>query len=357
MPSGMGDPVRHAFLRAARLDEVGTAISAAGRPRASQSAAHRWLRRRAGPGQPELPRQRCDNPTDRGPGLAGKLGTASPVPDLFPFRQRHLASLGCQPSSGQRITKQLGSRYALISKRAQAINLSGKPEGLCLLEILYYLERSEANLAIPARQCEGRSDECNRIPSPQGGKRVAMRRYLVLSVLGTCLLVFASGATALAGASTSTSTSTSTYYAGTNSQGQQLLFTVDHTASGPMFDPIFINQISRCPASGDVLSVGFSFQGLQIPITNGQFSLVLNDLGDRFSWTGTVTSKRASGKESINLAAFDNQGGLQDCGAGSLSWTARALVPASSANVTPKTAYLVKVTKAPDGSVHLSITH
>jgi hypothetical protein len=196
-------------------------------------------------------------------------------------------------------------------------------------------------------------DPANVTESPvtAGGKRIAMRRYLVLSVLGTCLLVFASGASALAQGSTST------YYAGANSQGQQLLFTVDHTASGPLFDPIFINQVSRCPASGDVFTVEFSFQGLQIPITNGRFSLVLNDLGDRFRWTGTVTSKGASGKESIDLAAFDSQGGLQDCGAGSLSWIARALVPASSAIVTRKAAYLVKVSKAPDGSVHVSITH
>jgi hypothetical protein len=66
-----------------------------------------------------------------------------------------------------------------------------------------------------------------------------MQRYLVLPVLGACLLVFASGPTALAGGST--------YYAGKNSQGLKLLFTVDHTASGPKFDPIFINQIDRCP--------------------------------------------------------------------------------------------------------------
>ena len=69
-----------------------------------------------------------------------------------------------------------------------------------------------------------------------GGKRIARRRYLVLPPLGACLLVFVAGASALAGGST--------YYAGKNSQGQKLLFTVDHTASGPKFDPIFINQTS-----------------------------------------------------------------------------------------------------------------
>ncbi len=175
-----------------------------------------------------------------------------------------------------------------------------------------------------------------------------MRRYLVLSVLGACLLVFVPGTAALAGGST--------YYAGKNSQGQKLLFTVDHTASGPMFDPIFINQIDRCPATGDVIAVGFSFQGFLIPIRNGKFSLVMNELFQRFRWSGTVTSKGASGKESIDLPAFDNQGGLQDCGAGVLSWTAKALVPAS-ATAAPKVSYLIKFTRASDGSVHYSITH
>jgi len=177
-----------------------------------------------------------------------------------------------------------------------------------------------------------------------------MRRSLVLSVLGACLLVFASGAAALAGGGGST------YYAGKNSQGQKLLFTVDHTASGPKFDPIFINQIDRCPVTGDVIAVQFSFQGFQIPIKNGKFSLVMNNIFQRFSWTGTVTSTGASGKENIDLPAFDNVGGLQDCGAGSLSWKAQALVPASS-TAAPKAGYLVKFTKASDGSVHYSITH
>lgn len=40
-----------------------------------------------------------------------------------------------------------------------------------------------------------------------------MRRYLVLSVLGVCLLVFMPGTTASAGSSK--------YYAGKNSQGQK----------------------------------------------------------------------------------------------------------------------------------------
>ncbi|MGN6171304.1 MAG: hypothetical protein ACTHQQ_24525, partial [Solirubrobacteraceae bacterium] len=157
------------------------------------------------------------------------------------------------------------------------------------------------------------------------------------------------GQTALAGGST--------YYAGKNSQGQKLLFTVDHTASGPKFDPLFINQVQRCPVTGEQIPTEFTFQGFQIPISNGKFSLVLNDLSDRFRWSGTITSTKASGKESIDTAAFDNKGGLQDCGAGSLSWTARALVPASSATVARGASFVMKVTKASNGTVHFSVTH
>lgn len=176
-----------------------------------------------------------------------------------------------------------------------------------------------------------------------------MRKYLVLSLLGACLLVLAPATAALAGSST--------YYAGTNSQGQKLLFSVDQTASGPKFDPFFTTMTDRCPASHNVITIGFSFFGFQIPIKNGKFSLALNDPSDRFSWSGTVTPTKASGAQSFDLAAFDSVGGLQDCATGSLSWTAQALVPGNSGTTAPKTAYTVAVTKASDGSVHFSITH
>jgi hypothetical protein len=177
-----------------------------------------------------------------------------------------------------------------------------------------------------------------------------MRKYLGLSVLGVCLLVIMTGTSAFAGTS-------STYYAGKNSQGQKLLFSVDQTASGPKFDPFFTTMVARCPATGNRIIVGFSFVGFQIPIKNGKFSLSLNDISDRFSWAGTVTPKKASGIESYDLAAFDNQKGLQDCATGSVLWAAQALVPASSKGAAPHTSYMVSITKAADGSVHYAVTH
>lgn len=175
-----------------------------------------------------------------------------------------------------------------------------------------------------------------------------MRRYLVLSVLGVCLLMFVPATSAFAGSST--------YYAGKNSQGQKLLFSVDQTANGPQFDPFFTNMIIHCPVTGDVIAAGFIFQGFQVPIRHGKFHLVLNDLTDRFSWSGTVTSKKASGAESYGMPAFDNEGGLQDCTTGALTWTAQALTPGSSKAAAPSTAYVVHVTKESDGSVRFSVT-
>ena len=84
---------------------------------------------------------------------------------------------------------------------------------------------------------------------------------------------------------------------------------------------------------------------------------MLNTVDNRVDWSGTVTSKKASGKESIDLPGFDKEGGLQSCGAGSLSWTAKALAAGSPAVAAPSAAYVIKVTRAADGSVHYSITH
>ncbi len=82
----------------------------------------------------------------------------------------------------------------------------------------------------------------------------------------------------------------------------------------------------------------------------------LNDLTDLFTWSGTITPKKATGTESFDLAAFDRQKGLQDCTTGSLRWTATALVPAA-AQAAPRASYRVNITKAADGSVHFSLTH
>jgi hypothetical protein len=179
---------------------------------------------------------------------------------------------------------------------------------------------------------------------------MGMRRYLALSAVGACLvLVLTTATTAFAGGSSST------YYVGKNSQGQSLLFSVDHTASGPQFDPFFTTMTTQCPATHSHFTIQFSFSGFQIPIKNGKFSLTLNDLSDRFTWAGTVTPKSASGTQFYDFPAFANGLGLQLCASGSLTWTAKGLMAA--AKTAPRgVAYRVSVTKAANGTVHFAVT-
>ena len=178
-----------------------------------------------------------------------------------------------------------------------------------------------------------------------------MRKYLGLSAVGVCLLVvLASATTAFAGGS-------STYYVGKNSQGQKLLFSVDHTAAGPQFDPFFTTMTTRCPATHANFTIQFSFEGFQIPINHGKFNLTLNDISDRFTWSGTVTSKGASGTQFYDFPGFASGLGLQLCATGSLSWRARALVAAPPKAAAAGATYRVNVTKAADGSVQYSVTH
>jgi len=180
---------------------------------------------------------------------------------------------------------------------------------------------------------------------------MAMRRYLGLAAVGICLvMMLTSGATAFAGGS-------STYYVGKNAQGQKLLFSIDQTASGPKFDPVFTTIIIRCPATGTKITNGFLFQGFQIPVKNGKFKLTLNDLADRFTWSGTVTPKKASGVEFYSFPAYDRAGGLQNCASGTLPWAAKGIVAAPSKAPAMRTNYLIRVTRAANGAVHYSITH
>jgi hypothetical protein len=178
-----------------------------------------------------------------------------------------------------------------------------------------------------------------------------MRKYLAVSMLGALLLVLGSSSAAVAGSSSST------YYAGKNAQGQKLLFSVDRTANGAKFAPFFTTMTDRCPITGDVIEVEFDFEGIQFPLKHGKFNVSLNDISDRFSWSGSVNSKNATGTESFGLAAFDNKGGLQNCATGPIGWKAGALVPAAARRAGPRAGYLVKITRASNGSVHFTITH
>jgi hypothetical protein len=176
-----------------------------------------------------------------------------------------------------------------------------------------------------------------------------MRKYLVLPVVAVALL--------LGTLTASASTGSSTYYAGRSSQGQKLFFSVDQIAGSPKFDPFFTNMVTYCPATHRKFTIEYSFSGFEIPIKNGKFKFTLNDISDRFSWSGTVTPKKASGPESYQLAAFDSHNGLQDCATGAVTWKAPALVQGAPKAAAPAATYHVAVTRASNGTVHYTVTH
>jgi hypothetical protein len=272
-----------------------------------------------------------------------------------PLRSRHQPA---QPPVARtarpftRIGRAFSQLFLACVTDQQAIRTQPRPTTLAG----HSLANSPANWALAPRPCRfgafGANLETVSVAQSRAAREkegIAVRKYLVLSVLGACLLVLVPGTAAFAGGST--------YYAGKNSQGQKLFFSVDQTARGPAFDPFFTNMVDRCPATGTKFTIQFTFMGFQIPLKNGKFDLTLNNLSDRFSWSGTVTPKKATGTESYALAAFNNTGGLQDCATGALSWTAPALLPASSKAAAPRAEYTVTITKARDGAVHFLISH
>ena len=126
-----------------------------------------------------------------------------------------------------------------------------------------------------------------------------MCRYLVSSVLGACLLVFASGVAALAGGST--------YYAGRTPKAK--------SSCSPWITPRAVRSSTRSSLTRSSLPGNrrrdrspVQLPGVPDSHQERKSALAMNDIFQRFSWTGTVTSTGASGKENIDLPAFDNGG-------------------------------------------------
>lgn len=171
-----------------------------------------------------------------------------------------------------------------------------------------------------------------------------MKKWIAAPVLLMALVVLAFGPDALAGGKT--------YYSGKNVQKLDLFFVVEHRDSMKLFEPFFTNFALTCPVTGDQIGFEFAFLGFEIPLVNGRFDLEFPDLQFPFSWKGRVTSTGASGTESVGFAAYDREGGLQDCGSGTLDWHAKALVPPPSATTSGRTlTYRVTLTRDDQGRI------
>jgi len=175
-----------------------------------------------------------------------------------------------------------------------------------------------------------------------------MKKWMTTVVFIVVLVALAFGPGALAG--------TKTYYAGKNAQRLDLFFVVEQSNSQKLFEPFFTNFALTCPITGEQIGFEFFFIGFQIPMKNDRFDLEFSDLQFPFTWKGTVTSIGAKGTESVGFAAYDREGGLQDCGTGSLDWHAKALSPPSTSSTSgPTVTYRVTLTRDDQGRIRESV--
>jgi hypothetical protein len=149
------------------------------------------------------------------------------------------------------------------------------------------------------------------------------RLALAVAIIGLLVAAFPPLATARSG---NAPADNRRFYQGTTSQDMDLLFDVLRTKDqGDFFEPFFTNFTITCPKTGDQFTFGFFFLGFQEPIVNRHFDLNFPDLQIPFDWNGTVRKYDAFGHQSLGFAAYDGQGGLQDCGTGELNWKAERL--------------------------------
>lgn len=172
-----------------------------------------------------------------------------------------------------------------------------------------------------------------------------MKRLTTVSVAGLTALLLAFGPNASAGSQT--------VYFGKTAPGERLLFIVAQGSHGSVFEPIFIQALVTCPATGDQIRFEFDFSGFRIPLQSGHFTFSFNDIQDDFLWAGKVSDTKAAGPFHFNFPAFDMEGGLQTCGSGSLTWKAKGVSSQASRSTAqgPAPSVVVKVTKDRNGKV------
>jgi hypothetical protein len=148
------------------------------------------------------------------------------------------------------------------------------------------------------------------------------------------------------------------FWTGKNSQREPLLFLVGRQDGVKFFSPLDTIFDIVCPVSGDEFTFEFSFFGFQVPLDHGHFDLNFPDLTFPFDWQGTIMQTEASGTESLGFAAYDQLGGLQDCGTGTLGWHAKPVGGGSPVHTGAPSSgrFLVQLVRDKGGKVTETIT-
>jgi hypothetical protein len=142
------------------------------------------------------------------------------------------------------------------------------------------------------------------------------------------------------------------FFDGTTAQGQELFFIVEDIGGVATFEPFFTNFTITC--NGQTFPFAVFFIGFEIPLDHGHFDLNIPSDQLPLDWRGTIVGLKARGTQSQGYAAYDRQGGVVDCGTGSVNWQAsgvRAEAPRSS-----HTGWTMTVTKDANGRITQTIT-
>jgi hypothetical protein len=144
-----------------------------------------------------------------------------------------------------------------------------------------------------------------------------------------------------------------TYFDGTTGQGEELFFIVEDIGGVATFEPFFTNFTIKC--NGQTFQFAAYFIGFEIPLDqHGRFDINIPSDQLPFDWRGTVVGLKARGTQSQGYAAYDRQGGVVDCGTGSVDWQA-----AGVGTETPRgghTRWTMTVTKDENGRITETIT-
>jgi hypothetical protein len=174
------------------------------------------------------------------------------------------------------------------------------------------------------------------------------RLMLIGALLAAIVMVFSAPASA----------GFKSFWTGKNSQHEPVLFLVGRADGVRFFSPLDTIFDIVCPVTGDEFTFELSFFGFQEPLDHGHFDLNLPDLQFPFDWQGTIMQTEASGTQSLGFAAYDQQGGLQDCGTGTLTWHAKPVGGGAPVHAEAPSSggFLVQLVRDKDGRVTETIT-
>lgn len=176
-----------------------------------------------------------------------------------------------------------------------------------------------------------------------------MKRTVLVGAL-LAVLAFTFGGNASAGVKN--------FWVGKSSQREPLEFLTGTVGGQRYVAPLDMIFDVSCPITGDQFTFEFAFFGFQVPLSHGQFDLSFPDLQIPFDWQGTIADMTASGTQSLGFAAYDTQGGLQDCGTGTLSWHAKPVgsAPVKGTGTMTKGHVLVQLVREKDGRIKETIS-